>query len=365
MKSGLFMGSSLAPILVERVLDTIIDETLMKIDFLTPFWFSYVDDHLTAVPENKIQEIIDVLHTYDSNIKFTYEFENERRLDYLDITIHRDENGKLTTNWYCKPIASNRLLNFYSNHPSKMKFNVAKSFIRKVFRVSHKSFWYENLTKIREILRKNNYPNLLINKLIKEVRHCKARSGTESYAYLSFNKTSNVTRNNQNQSKQFASLAYVPGLSEKISKSCKAFVPDVQFAMKPHDKNDRLFSKLKSKIPIDEKSGLVYKIDCKHCNAVYIGETIQKLATRKYQHQCDCKKQITKTSSALAIHAKENDHTFDFDNAKILKQENNKLKLQIHEVNQIIRYENNTCNKKTDKKDYTNTYINLIKNMKK
>ena len=62
------------------------------------------------------------------------------------------------------------------------------------------------------------------------------------------------------------------------------------------------------------------------------------------------------------MHANEKGHNFDFDQAKILKTEQNKIKLQIHEVNQIIIHEGTACNKKTDKKEYTNTYINLIKN---
>lgn len=57
----------------------------------------------------------------------------------------------------------------------------------------------------------------------------------------------------------------------------------------------------------------------------------------------------------------ENKHSFKFDEAKILVNERNKTKLQIHEVNQIIKFESNACNDKTDKKDYTNTYFNLIK----
>ena len=247
--------------------------------------------------------------------------------------------------------------------------NVAKAFIRKVFRVSHKSFWETNLIRIREILSKNNYPDRLIDKLIIEVRSHKARTGTESYAYLSINNTTVANYqhevNRTVQPKNFASLAYIPDLSESISKTFRHFVPEVQMAMRPHFKNNRMFANLKSKISKEDKSGLVYKIECGDCDAVYIGETNQKFAMRKYQHRNDCKKTITKNSSALAMHAIDKGHNFNFDQAKILKMEQNKLKLQIHEVNQIIIHENNACNKKTDKKEYTNTYINLIKNCNK
>ena len=307
------------------------------------------------------------MHKFDNNIKFTFEIENsQQQLNYLDLSINlsRFDDGKLITNWYHKQIASNRLLNFYLNHPQRMKFNVVKSFIRRVFRLSHKNFWNENLLRIKTILNRNNYPLTVVNKLIREVRCHKAQTGTESYAYLSVNKTSNQTMN-QSRVAQFSSLAYIPGLSESISNTCKNFVPDVKLAMRPHLKNNSMFSNLKSKIPQDEKSGVVYKIDCADCQAVYIGETTQKLGTRKNQHMYDCRKDVTKNSTALAIHTSEQSHRFDFDNTKILKNEKNKLKLQIQEINQIVIHENTACNKKTDKKDYTNTYINLIKDKDK
>lgn len=100
---------------------------LMKMDFCPLFWISYVDDHITA-------------------------------------------NGKLITNWYHKTMASNRILNFYSSHPSHMKENTAKNFIRKVFGLSHKVFWTQNLERIKTILDKNNFPKEVIERLINSVR---------------------------------------------------------------------------------------------------------------------------------------------------------------------------------------------------
>lgn len=44
--------------------------------------------------------------------------------------------------------------------------------------------------------------------------------------------------------------------------------------------------------------------------------------------------------------ARNEKHVFDFSGVKILKSENNKNKLQIHEVNQIIqiiKHEDNKC----------------------
>lgn len=62
----------------------------------------------------------------------------------------------------------------------------------------------------------------------------------------------------------------------------------------------------------------------------------------------------------MATHTYNTGHSFNFEKPNILKFERNKLKLQIQEVNQIMKFEDKVCNFKTDKKDYSNTYYNLI-----
>lgn len=63
----------------------------------------------------------------------------------------------------------------------------------------------------------------------------------------------------------------------------------------------------------------------------------------------------------VARHAIENKPHFQFDGVEVLVNERNKAKLQIEEVSQIIKYESTACNDKSDKKDYSNNYYNLIK----
>lgn len=121
---------------------------------------------MTAIPEDKIYHVRDLLNNYLKGvIKFTEEVEENQQINFLDLTIHVDDTGKMKSNWFTKPIASNRLINYYSAHSQHMKFNVAKSFIRKVLAVSHFDFHKENKVKIETILVKNNYPLPVIKKL--------------------------------------------------------------------------------------------------------------------------------------------------------------------------------------------------------
>lgn len=195
---GMFMGSSLAPILVERVLERAVDATLSKINVTPDFWYVYVDDHLTSIPAEAAEHVLTVLNEYHPSVQFTIEKEHvaTHSINFLDITVF-NENGVMKTKWYCKPIASNRLLNYYSAHPDNMKNNVAKAFIRRVLSLSHSQYVDENLARIRAILAKNNFPVNVCNELIHSVMH--SRNGhafnNVSYPYLNNTTINNTVAN--------------------------------------------------------------------------------------------------------------------------------------------------------------------------
>ena len=94
----------------------------------------------------------------------------------------------------------------------------------------------------------------------------------------------------------------------------------VGLAMKPVCVWSNIFCKPKDKVLDKEKSGLVYQISCRDCDAVYIGEIRRSFETRKREH-IDAVKNFDLKKSALCQHVAENDHFIDWDNAKILRRE--------------------------------------------
>lgn len=169
---------------------------------------------------------------------------------------------------------------------------------------------------------------------------------------------------------KYASITYVPELTEELCKQLKYFAPDVKIASSPPDKMVKFYSKLKQPIEKGDLTGVVYKIPCKESDTEYIEETIQKVCTRIGQHGNDCSTvnlaKKSKKRTALATHAKETGHRFDFDleNVQILKRERNKSKLKVQEVNQIIMHEGETCNFKSDSAVIGPAYGNLLKQFK-
>ncbi|CAB1342115.1 unnamed protein product, partial [Coregonus sp. 'balchen'] len=59
----------------------------------------------------------------DPNLKFTAERSREK-IDFLDLTIHKNKENKLESTNFRKPQSRNTLLCAYSNHPVHLKQNI-------------------------------------------------------------------------------------------------------------------------------------------------------------------------------------------------------------------------------------------------
>ena len=83
--------------------------------------------------------------------------------------------------------------------------------------------------------------------------------------------------------------------------------------------------KLKCPFPLLVNSNLVYKVQCKDCEAFYIGKTIRRLQQRLKEHS-------EEESSAIYRHANELKHSIDFDSPAILAKDSNRNKLLVKEA---------------------------------
>ena len=73
----------------------------------------------------------------------------------------------------------------------------------------------------------------------------------------------------------------------------------------------------KDHIPDDDKSSIVYKINCRDCDVSYVGETGRALKTRVSEHHRAMEKRDF-SASALAQHAWEHDHHIDWTSTCVL-----------------------------------------------
>ena len=113
-------------------------------------------------------------------------------------------------------------------------------------------------------------------------------------------------------------MPYVAGVSEKLQRVFRQHRVPVY-----HKPVNTLRQKLvhpKDKIPSHKQSNVVYSIRCKgeECKEQYIGETKQVLQKRLYQHR---RESTSGPQSAVHLHLKASNHTFEDGEVKILSKE--------------------------------------------
>ena len=125
------------------------------------------------------------------------------------------------------------------------------------------------------------------------------------------------------QSKIFLVLPFINNSFEKINKLLSK--NKIKTIYRPKLKLGRLFKK-RNVINKGLLSNLVYKIKCKDCPSVYVGQTMQLLKKRVQQHKSSTKNPISKSSGVAEHIFMFPDHNIDFDNIDILEMEDNYYK---------------------------------------
>ena len=91
------LGSPLVLVLVDIFLIELENSLLPKLTKYITFWKRYVDDTICFVKIDTTEFIISVLNSFDINIQFTFEEENDETIPFLDILISMNRNDITTT----------------------------------------------------------------------------------------------------------------------------------------------------------------------------------------------------------------------------------------------------------------------------
>jgi len=277
------------------------------------------------------------------------EEECHNRIYFLDISIERFAEGRFEYQWYTKPTASGRLLSFYSYHPFRQKLNVMTNLISRALRLSNGKHWDNIKTKLFGLFLDNGYPKNLINRQW----HSQCAVIANSRRYKSLHGINILTKENTNVKKTkdgknivYTSVTYIKGLSESIQHIYNDNgINKIKFGYKGINKIGNMYPPVKEILPCHQKTNVVYKIKCKECEKVYIGQT-KHLGNRIKQHQDDIKYKSGKT--ALCNHACNESHVIEFDKAQILDKEPNYKKREHLEALYIIKHNELAMNAKTD-----------------
>ena len=114
------------------------------------------------------------INNIEDSIKFTFEQEVENAIPFLDVLIICN-NGQLNTKAYKKFTHTTRYLNFNLCHKFSQKVDLVKTLL---FRATSKLITnYRDKTNevkcVCNALRDNDYPDWILNKVKKEIKHKK------------------------------------------------------------------------------------------------------------------------------------------------------------------------------------------------
>lgn len=350
---GTAMGSPLSPIIADLVLDKLF--VSIKDNFDVKFLAKYVDDSICIVNSDLITDIFDFMNNFHTRLKFTCEKEKDRSINFLDITITRSPNCNLNFKHYQKPTHTGRIINYHSNLPYHFKVNTATCLLRNRLELSDNIFHNELRSNFVDMLKLNDYPNHFINSIL----HGSAKK-TSNISNVNCNtlSPSPSTNNVVNKKLRYFSIPFIGKPSIILKKYLSQLNPNFKITFSGHNLNQKFFSKAKDPLPVGKSSGLIYQIPCNNCNGNYIGETIQLLETRLYQHNRDVERKSV--STALCEHTTKTGHSFNFKKASILCYEENDKKRKLREAIEICKNQK-SVNFKTDADGINKIFSPLIK----
>ena len=325
-------------------MDTLIDQ----IDCLLSFHSKFVDDIITAVPEDNIEEVLNVFNNFDKDLTFTIEKEDANNsVPFLDTRVIRNKEGCLKLDWYQKETSSGRYIHYASQHPISTKVNFIKEMSKRIRSISDEQLITKNLRKFEIQLKNNGYPNTLIKSLLYRMAN-EERHTQQGEQY-------DVQSKENTDSKKYSTLMAIPNLTSKLVNVFRK--ENIQIAIKNRKTVGTVYSNLKDKIPVINRSNVVYQLNCKDCEGIYIGHTSQLLKNRMAGHKSDCKHNAERCM--LAKHVQEKDHQINYNEVKILCQEPMYQKRLFHEMYHIYTQQN-TMNKRTDIQNLSSIYTYVL-----
>ena len=122
----------------------------------------------------------------------------------------------------------------------------------------------------------------------------------------------------------YVGLPYIKGLSDEMSRILKKFI--IGGYTYPHKTIETILPNIKDSVDRIYKRGAIYKIHCKDCSCVYIGETDKCFNTRLSEHKRDLKpinlaklKEVDLNKKTVLVkRCFKCEHRIDFGNFEIL-----------------------------------------------
>ena len=165
--------------------------------FKPKIWKRYVDDTFIILDRDRVDSFLQHLNSQHPTIHFTMETENDNKIAFLDASVSREPDGRLTTSVYRKPTHTDQYLAYDSHHPQSVKRSIVKCLHDQAkCLVTKPSVISAEKKHLSSVLVSNGYPSSFVQKISKE------RTAPKKEPVAEFKST--------------AVLPYVEGVSEPL-----------------------------------------------------------------------------------------------------------------------------------------------------
>ena len=89
--NGVAMGSPLGPVIANVFMVELEKDLVPKTREQISLWYRYVDDTLTFIKPEEINNVVNILNNFHKDIQFTHEVEQDSRIAFLDVGITKRE----------------------------------------------------------------------------------------------------------------------------------------------------------------------------------------------------------------------------------------------------------------------------------
>nr|VZI17964.1 unnamed protein product [Spirometra erinaceieuropaei] len=292
------MGSPLGPFLANVFMGKVEKTRLQDAINDLVFYGRYVDDiFCLADGTTDIEDLVQKFNSAHPSLKFTAESEADNEIAFLDVLLHRQEDGSIQRRVFRKKTWTGQYINFHSFVPLNIKRNLVQGLAAKMRRICSPETIEAELQHLQNTLRENGYPDRFILRNIGE-RIAKPTVATaekkDVFIRLPFagDAASKIVRRR---------------LTTAVTRAFPAANLRVCFTNSP-----LLRLGGKDRLPLEATSMCIYSFTCS-CGAGYIGRTTRRLVKRVREHMPAWlgRGETRSVSSSILAHLIDTDHRVD------------------------------------------------------
>ena len=317
-RDGAAMGSPVSAVIANLYMEIFEEQAIESAPCKPKIWKRYVDDTFTILDRDRVDVFLQHLNSQQPSIRFTMEIENNNKIAFLDTSVYREPDGRLTTSVYRKPTHTDQYLAYDSHHPRSVKRGIVKCLYDRAKRLVTKPSVIAGEKKhLSSVLVSNGYPSSFVQKITK------ARTTPRREPVAEFKST--------------AVLPYVQGVSESLRRCLEQ--QGIRTVFKSDTTLRSHLVRPKDTVNPAKQDGVVYRIPCE-CGKVYIGETGRSMQERIKEHDRDIRLARTQTS-AVSEHTHETGHYPIWNEVKFIDRDPHWYTRRVKEAIHIRLHPNN------------------------